>query len=77
MGVKVYKAKVKKEWNGKNLWVDVGYTVFLKDDGKMNLLDERTGTSYYLFNAGDRKKKDEPEAHVATPADPLDQDIPF
>lgn len=78
MGVKVYKAKKKREWKGKNLWIDVGFTVFVKEDGKMSLQDDRTDTNYYLFATGEGKKKaDEPQARVDTPQDPISDDIPF
>lgn len=75
--MKVYKAKTKRELkSGKNLWVDVGFTIFVKDDGRMNMVDDRTNISYYLFDT-DRKKDSGQAAPAETPAAATDQDIPF
>lgn len=43
--------------NGKAYWPEIGMTLFLKDDGKMSLLDARTGQFYSVFEI-DNKKKD-------------------
>ena len=77
MGVKVYKAKVGREIEGrdKKVWEDVGFTLFYREDNdRMTLRDDRTGSTYLLFWAN--KPKDDRPAPEKTKQG-FEDDIPF
>jgi hypothetical protein len=71
--MKVMHCKRKEERDGKTYWMDIGLTVFIKEDGKVSVKDNRTGEFYPAFEP--KPRDDAPQA-PSRAADPSDM-IPF
>jgi hypothetical protein len=78
--VKIYKAKRKKEIEGreKPLWIDAAFTVIIGDwQGRetMSLIDERTGERFPCFEIRQEGGGNQPRDTAMPP--PEEDDIPF
>ena len=58
--MKIYHCKRKEERNGNTYWQDIGLSVFVKDDGKVSVKDNRTGEFYPAFEP--KPRTEQPQA---------------
>jgi hypothetical protein len=80
MGFKVLHGSIPREdeKSGKTFWDSVGFTAFLAEDGKLSMVDARSGKKIYFFEREqnqDQRPAQKPKATAdfyANGGDPLD-----
>lgn len=79
--MKVYKVLRRREADGRDkpFWDETGWKIFQRDDGRLSMLDQRTGEWYSVFEQEARDdQREAPKAKpAAEPQKDFDDDIPF